>query len=364
MMIVAGLMSGTSMDGVDGALIATDGEEVEAFGPTTFRPYSDDERAVLRAALARATTLDDRAARPDVLAEAERIITDAHAEAVEALLARADVDAGRVGLVGFHGQTVFHAPARRLTIQIGDGAALARRLGIPVVYDFRAADVASGGQGAPFVPVFHRALVRAAGLAGNVAVVNIGGVGNVTRIGADGSVVAFDTGPGNALIDDLVHERTGAAMDRDGALSSAGTVQLQSLAELMDDPWFSLPPPKSLDRDAFSRRPVARLSTADAAATLAAFTAESIARAVALAGGADRIIVCGGGAHNPAILRLLAKASAAEVSTADDLGWSGDFMEAQAFAYLAARSLAGLPLSFPETTGVPYPMPGGVLERP
>jgi len=352
------------MDGVDAALIATDGEEVEAFGPTYFRPYAAEERTVLRAALAAAVGLDRREARPGILGEAERIVTEAHAEAVEALLARQDVDAPRVTLVGFHGQTVFHAPARRLTIQIGDGAALSRRLGLPVVYDFRAADVAAGGQGAPLVPIFHAALVRAAGLEGDVAVVNIGGVGNVTRIGADGSIVAFDTGPGNALIDDLVRERTGASMDIDGALSASGTVQLQSLAELMDDPWFSLPPPKSLDRDAFSRAPVARLSTADACATLAAFTAESIARAVALAGGAGEIIVCGGGAHNPAILRQLAEASGAKVMTADSLGWSGDFMEAQAFAYLAARSVAGLPLSLPETTGVPHPMPGGVLAEP
>lgn len=363
-MVVAGLMSGTSMDGVDAALIATDGEDVEAFGPTHFRPYGEAERAVLRAALAAATRIADRGDRSGPLAEAERIVTDAHAEAVEALLARQDVDAPRVSLVGFHGQTVFHAPARGLTVQIGDGAALARRLRIPVVHDFRAADVAAGGQGAPLVPIYHRALVRAAGLAGDVAVVNIGGVANVTRVAADGGLIAFDTGPGNALIDDLVRERTGAPMDRDGVLSSAGTVERQVLAELIGDPWFDLPPPKSLDRDAFSRAPVARLSTADAAATLAAFTAEAIARGVALAGGAQRIVVCGGGAHNPAILARLAEASGAEVLTADRLGWSVDFMEAQAFAYLAARCVAGLPSSFPETTGVPHPVIGGVLSAP
>lgn len=359
--VAAGLMSGTSMDGIDAALIATDGEDVEAFGPTAFRAYLPEEREVLRAALAAAVSLEDRDARPAVLAEAERIVTDAHAETIEALLARPDVDASRVTLVGFHGQTVFHAPSRRLTVQIGDGAALAKRLGIPVVFDFRAADVAAGGQGAPLVPIFHRALVRASGLEGDVAVVNIGGVANVTRVAADGSLIAFDTGPGNALIDDLVHERTGEAMDRGGLLSLAGTVQSQTLAELISDPWFDLPPPKSLDRNAFSRSPVARLGTADAAATLAAFTAESIARAIHLAGGVHRIIVCGGGAHNPAILQMLETASRTQVSTGDALGWSVDFIEAQAFAYLAARSLAGLPLSFPETTGVPYPMPGGVL---
>ncbi len=362
--VAVGLMSGTSMDGIDAALIATDGEEVEAFGPTGFRPYSEAERAVLRQALAAATTLTDRTARPGILTDAERIVTDAHAETVEQLLARQDVDAVRVTLVGFHGQTVFHAPGRRLTVQIGDGAALARRLGIAVVHDFRAADVAAGGQGAPLVPIFHRALVRAAGLSGDVAVVNIGGVANVTLVKADGSLIAFDTGPGNALIDDLVRERTGAAMDRDGALSLAGTVQAQTLAELIADPWFDLKPPKSLDRDAFSRAPVARLSTADAAATLAAFTAEAIARGIRLAGGADRIVVCGGGAHNPAILKALAAMSGVPVTTADAHGWSVDFIEAQAFAYLAARRLAGLPISFPETTGCPAPMTGGVVSSP
>jgi len=194
--------------------------------------------------------------------------------------------------------------------------------------------------------------------------VNIGGVANVTRVGADGSLVAFDTGPGNALIDDLVRERTGAAMDRNGRLSLAGRVQAQTLAELIAHPWFDLPPPKSLDRDAFSREPVARLSTEDAAATLAAFTAEAIVRAIRLAGGADAIVVCGGGAHNPAILQNLAAMSGVAVSTADAHGWSVDFIEAQAFAYLAARHVAGLPISFPETTGCPHPMTGGILARP
>lgn len=362
--VALGLMSGTSMDGVDAALIATDAEEVDAFGPTHFRPYSQQERDVLRAALAQATMLTDRAARPGCLADAERIVTDAHAEAVEALLGREDVDAGRVALVGFHGQTVFHAPERRLTVQIGDGAALARRIGIPVVSDFRAADVAAGGQGAPLVPVFHRALVRAAGLGGTVAVVNIGGVANVTRVAADGALIAFDTGPGNALIDDLVRARTGAAMDRDGALSLAGTVEPQALAALIADPWFALKPPKSLDRDAFSLDAVARLATADAAATLAAFTAEAIVRAIHLAGGADRIVVCGGGAHNPAILAAIASIGGMPVETADALGWSVDFIEAQAFAYLAARRLADLPVSFPETTGCPYPLAGGIIAMP
>jgi len=362
MQTVIGMMSGTSMDGVDAAMLVTDGKEIGGFGPTVFRPYDDEERTVLRAALADARALDDRTARPGALAEAERIVTAAHGEAVERLCsAHPDL---AVDLVGFHGQTVLHAPDRHLTIQIGDGHALAERLGLPIVFDFRAADVAAGGEGAPFVPVYHQALARRAGLSGDVVVVNIGGVANITRIGADGSLAAGDTGPGNALIDDFVRARTGLAMDEGGALAARGTVDEMALSALMADPWFEEPLPKSLDRDAFSPSPVHLLSTEDGAATLAAFTASAIAGAIATAGGADTIVISGGGAHNPIIVRMIEAATGATVRRATDIGWDGDFVEAQAFAYLAARSLAGLPLSFPETTGVPQPMPGGVLVRP
>lgn len=361
MRTVVGLMSGTSMDGVDAALLVTDGETVGDAGPTVFRPYAEGERAVLRHALAEAPALTDRDARPGVLAKAERIVTDAHAEAVEQLRAEAG---GRIDLVGFHGQTVFHAPERRLTVQIGDGAALARHLSMPVVYDFRAADVAAGGQGAPLVPLYHRALVRKAGLSADVAVVNIGGVANITRIGRDGSIVSGDTGPGNALMDDLVLAETGEKMDRDGALAARGAADMGRVAAALSAPWFAQPFPKSLDRNAFSRDFVVGMAAGDALATLAAFTARSIARGIALAGGAETLVVTGGGAHNPVILQFLAEATGAEVKVAADLGWDGDFLEAQAFAYLAARSVAGLPLSLPETTGVPRPMPGGVLARP
>jgi anhydro-N-acetylmuramic acid kinase len=267
-------------------------------------------------------------------------------------------------VIGFHGQTVFHAPERRLTVQIGDAAALAKRIGIPVVHDFRAADVAAGGQGAPFVPAYHRALVRRSGLAGDVAVVNIGGVANVTRIGEDGSMVAGDTGPGNALLDDFMLARTGTAVDRNGEHAARGRVDDAVIAALLANPWFDLPFPKSLDRDAFSAGPVAGLATEDGAATLAAFTARSIARGVARAGGAWRIVIAGGGSHNPPLLAMIAEATSTPVVTADELGWSADFLEAEAFAFLAVRSQAGLPLSYPETTGVPRPMQGGVIAWP
>lgn len=369
MKTVIGLMSGTSMDGVDAAVLVTDGETIAAFGPHLFRPYGEGERDVLRRALAEAPSLKNRSERPGALAEAERIVTEAHIEAVERLneqVARAERgEALRpVDLVGFHGQTVFHAPERGLTVQIGDGAALARRTGIPVVYDFRAADVAAGGEGAPFVPVYHRALAARSRIIGAVAIVNIGGVANLTRIGADGALSAGDTGPGNALIDDFVRARTGAPLDRDGTLAGAGKVDRSVLAWLLNHAWLDRPFPKSLDRNAFSAEAAGALSTEDGVATLAAFTAETIAAGIRRAGGAERIVVAGGGAHNPVLLRMIEAAANRPVSTAAGLGWSVDFMEAEAFAFLAARSLAGLPLSYPETTGVPRPMSGGVLAKP
>ncbi|HVZ13210.1 MAG TPA: anhydro-N-acetylmuramic acid kinase, partial [Bauldia sp.] len=223
-------MSGTSMDGVDAAVVVTDGEAIAGYGPRHFRPYAEGERALLRRAVADARGLGDRMARPGALAEAEPMVTAAHREAVLALLESHPQT--RVDLVGFHGQTVFHAPAQRLTVQIGDGPALARALGLPVVYDFRAADVAAGGEGAPLVPVYHDALVRRAGLTGNVAIINIGGVANLTRIGSDGTLVAGDTGPGNALLDDLMQSRAGVAMDEDGRMAAAGKVDRKALAAL------------------------------------------------------------------------------------------------------------------------------------
>ncbi len=361
-MNVLGLMSGTSMDGVDAAVLTTDGEAIDGFGPRLARPYDEAERAILRQALAEARELTDRNARPGALAEAERIVTEAHAQAVEEFR-RKNPDLA-IDLVGFHGQTVFHAPGRRLTVQIGDGEALARRLKLRVVFDLRAADVAAGGEGAPLVPVYHRALVQRAGLTGTVAVVNIGGVANITRVGAGGALLAGDTGPGNALLDDFVRTRTGATMDKGGALAARGTVDAAAIERLMDNPWFDKPMPKSLDRDAFSAEPVANLSDADGAATLTAFTSGTILKGIVMAGGADRIVVSGGGTNNPTLMQMLAAGAGVPVEGAGRLGWSPDFIEAEAFAYLAARSLRGLPLTFPGTTGVPAPTSGGRLAAP
>lgn len=355
-----GLMSGTSMDGVDVALLETDGEAVVRPGPSGFRPYSPEERETIRAALAPATALAGRDERPPALAAAEAVVTEAHRQAVLDFLADEGIDRADIDVVGFHGQTVFHAPERRLTVQIGDGQGLADALGLPVVYDLRADDVAAGGQGAPLVPAYHRALAAASGLTAPLAVLNLGGVGNLTFIGPDGDLVAFDTGPANALIDDLMGERTGRPIDEGGATAAAGHVDAAALAVLLDHPFFALPPPKSLDRNAFSRAAVSGLATADAAATLVAFTAETVARGLAFASPPpERLIVCGGGARNPVLIAAIAARAGIPVETADQLGWSADAIEAQAFAFLAVRSLEGLPITYPGTTGIARPQTGG-----
>jgi len=361
-----GLMSGTSMDGVDVALLETDGETIQAFGPTGYRAYSAAEQSVLAQAMAEAPALARRDDRPGALATAEALVTAAHAEAVHAFLHQNGLSTPDVDVIGFHGQTVLHRPQARLTVQLGDGAGLAAATGIPVVHDFRAADVAAGGQGAPLVPVFHAALARWAGLAAPVAFLNVGGVANVTFINADGSLVAFDTGPGNALLDDWMRTRTGAAMDTDGATAAAGAPDEALLSWLLAHPWFNATPPKSLDRNWFSPGVAAHLATADGAATLAHFTVRAVARAVEASGGPPPAcwIVCGGGAHNPELMRLLRQRLQARVIAADAARLAGDFIEAQAFAYLAVRSLDGLPLTWPGTTGAPAPLAGGVLAVP
>jgi len=355
-----GLMSGTSLDGVDAAWVETDGVTVQRFGPRLTVPYDAALRVDLRGLLDRAPTLDPGDA---ALSDAVRRLTLAHVRAVRELGAPAD-------LIGFHGQTILHQPDRRRTWQVGDAALLARETGVAVAYDFRSADVAAGGQGAPLVPVFHQAL--AAGMETPVAILNIGGVANVTwigsaGIGAGGELVAFDTGPGNGPLDDWVFAHTGARFDRDGALAGAGTTDAGVLARLMAHPYFAAPPPKSLDRLDFSRALAASgldaLSAADGAATLAAFTVAAVA-AARFPAPPRRWLVCGGGRHNPALMAGLRAALRVPVGPVEAVGWDGDALEAQCFGFLAARVQAGLPLSFPDTTGVPRPMPGGRIVLP
>jgi anhydro-N-acetylmuramic acid kinase len=353
------------MDGIDIALIETDGASHVRFGPTNFQPYAEEERTVIRSALAEAVLVDDRSARPGALAAAEALVTERHRLAVEGFLAAHDIARPSIDVIGFHGQTVAHRPQQRLTIQIGDGAALARALGMKVAYDFRAEDVAAGGQGAPLVPIFHRALAAHAGLDGPLLILNIGGVANLTFIDGDADPIAFDTGPGNALIDDLMLQRTGIAMDEGGTTAAAGKIDAVALAALLTHPYFSRTLPKSLDRNDFSSGPVQKLSLEDAAATLTAFTAHSIARALDLLPREPRLaILCGGGAHNLTLRWRLMDLLPCGLVIADTLGWSGDSIEAQAFGYLAVRSLRNMPITFPTTTGIAQPLQGGRIALP
>jgi anhydro-N-acetylmuramic acid kinase len=357
-------MSGTSLDGIDVALLRTDGEDEVSRGPAATYPYRPDQQAVLHDALQEAKTLVARDARPGILAEAERALTEWHAEAVNRFLDANGLTPAEIDVIGFHGQTVIHRPERRLTVQLGLGPTLARRTGIPVVYDMRAADVAAGGQGAPLVPVYHRAL--AAGVADRpVAFVNIGGVANMTWVGRQGELVAFDTGPGNAVLNDWCERWTDVPYDRDGMLAVSGTSNAEVLRRLLENNFFSTTAPKSLDRNTFQTSIVNALSPADGAATLTRFTAESIAAGVRLVPEPPRLfIICGGGRLNPTLIQDLRELLQAPVISAEDAGMNGDSMEAEAWAYLAVRCLAGLPITFPGTTGAPQPLSGGLVARP
>lgn len=345
-----GLMSGTSLDGVDAALMVTDGETVRETGPAMTLPYPDGLRARLR----------DVLGGVGAVAAVEREVTEFHAAAVRALLEAAGMAPAAVDVVGFHGHTILHRPGEGRTWQIGDGALLARLTGIPVVNDFRTADVAAGGQGAPLVPLFHAGL--AAALDRPLAVLNLGGVGNVTWLGG-GRLLAFDTGPGNALIDDWCLRHRGRPLDEGGALAGAGRADAGRVAAFAAHPYFRRPPPKSLDRDdfrAFAAGLVDGLSAADGAATLTAFTAVAVAAAVPhLPEAPRRWLVCGGGRRNPVLMQALSERLGVAVEPVEAVRWDGDALEAQAFAFLAVRSRRGLPLTLPETTGVARPMPGG-----
>src|ERR1700676_5113221 len=277
MMTAIGLMSGTSLDGVDVALIQTDGKRVKSFGPSGYRPYTENERGLLRQALTEAVNLPQRDARPGILRAAERAVTIAHAEAVATFTALHHISREDVDIVGFHGQTVLHRPAQKMTVQIGDAMALAKAIHIPVMHDFRAADGAAGARGAPFVPVYHRALAQSLEREGPIVVVNIGGVSNITYIDGADTLIACDTGPGNALLDDHMMRMMSQPFDCEGRLAAQGTANEAWIARALERPFFTRPPPKSLDRNQFSSLALREMPAADGAATLTALTVAAIA---------------------------------------------------------------------------------------
>jgi anhydro-N-acetylmuramic acid kinase len=351
-----GVISGTSMDGIDVALIESNGEAELKTGPSATFPYPLAVAQRLRAVVADLS----EAQAPQL--ELEGLVTDAHVAAVDAFLDRFSIARERVALVGLHGQTILHRPRVGLTRQLCDGARAAAALKIDVVSDFRSADVAAGGEGAPLAPVYHAAM--AAGRERPLMILNWGGVGNVTYLGPEGEIIAFDTGPANALIDDFLILRRGLEFDKDGALGASGRVDPAALATLMSDPYFDRPAPKSLDRNHFNAAAacVKNLSDADGAATLGAFTVESTAAALKhIPNAPARWLVGGGGRRNPSLMRRLAERLQVKVEPIEAIGFDGDSIEAQCFAYLALRSRRGLPISFPTTTGAPKPMTGGIF---
>ncbi|MDP9137877.1 MAG: anhydro-N-acetylmuramic acid kinase [Pseudomonadota bacterium] len=356
-------MSGTSMDGIDVAMIETDGRNHVVRGPSRSYPYDEAQRLRLADALHAAVDIVRPSERPSGLDVLERDLTLWHAQAIEAFFADCSVGRQKVDIVGFHGQTVLHRPRSGLTVQLGSGALLARLIGISVTSNFRSDDVAAGGEGAPLAPVYHQALAASVDER-PIAFVNIGGVANVTWIGSGGRLLAFDTGPGNAPIDDWVKRHTGEAFDRDGALARGGELAIDTWKSLATSPYFDHPPPKSLDRNDFDYRCLDGLSLADGAATLVHFTATSIARAADWFPERPKVwILCGGGRRNRFLLEKITGLLAPlgeQVQPAEHFGLNGDAIEAEAFAYLAVRSLMKLPLSFPSTTRVPQPMTGGI----
>lgn len=366
-----GMMSGTSLDGIDLALITTDGEDHVEPGPAMHVPYDRELKVFVRRAIKAA--LEGRDGAADI-GKAAGEVTLAHIHAVEKFLEREGLKRKNIDVIGFHGQTILHRPAVDRdsigrTWQIGDGKTLAEETRIDVVSDFRSADIAAGGEGAPFAPIYHRALVASLKEKPDcaVGVLNLGGVSNVTYVPETAratELVAFDCGPGNGLVDEWVELKTGAAMDADGAMALAGEVNEEVLRMMLLHPYLRRMPPKSLDRYDFNLDHVLKLTPEDGAATLTAFTAACIAQSEKflpeLPGG---YIVCGGGRHNPAMMQALSDRLETDVVPAEEAGWRGDDLEAECFAYLAVRSLKKLPLSFPGTTRVPQPTRGGVFHR-
>jgi anhydro-N-acetylmuramic acid kinase len=347
-----GMMSGTSLDGIDIAQITTDGERILDFGPTLTIPYADTLREYLMSVLGQS----------DNLIVAEKLVTDAHISAIKTFLKVKQVPIRNINVIGFHGQTIIHAPELCKTLQIGDAQRLASEFNINVVADFRSNDVANGGEGAPLAPVFHRALAKT--FLHPISILNIGGVANLSWIHGK-LLMAFDTGPGNALLDDWVFEKTGRKMDHDGELARSGTVSEIALQKLMANPFFKLPAPKSLDRNYFrevSIEALAELNTEDGAATLTAFTSAAVAIASKqLPRQPHKWLVSGGGRKNKTLMDCLQKVLVVPVRPVESVGWSGDALEAQLMGFLAVRSLNGFPLSYPLTTGVPSPTKGGVF---
>lgn len=365
-----GLMTGTVLDGhIDVAMLKTDGEQVLEFGPAVLAAYEPGVMDLLRQSLVAAREWQFDGPEPAIFSDAEAALTEAQSLAVQQLVKQSDMSMSDVGVIGFHGQTVLHRrPADGLsgcTRQLGDGQSMANSLNIPVVFDFRSADVAAGGQGAPLAPIYHAALMRRIALGSESAILNLGGVANITWQDSQGALVAFDTGPANAPLNDFVSNHGLGEMDKNGELASQGVVDENKLQELLQHPYLSESYPKSLDRFDFSASMAAGYSAEDGAALLTAFTAAAVGLGLdKLPKRPTQLVVSGGGRHNPVLMQELRKRAGVAVVYSEDIGLRGDMVEAECFAFLAVRTLYELPISFPTTTGVLAPMKGGRIAYP
>lgn len=364
-----GLMSGTSLDGIDVALLDTNGETIDAFGPTYFRPYSQEEREIIEAATEAALKWNFDGVAPNIFAQAEEVVDAAHIQAVENFLNSNSINAKDINLVGYHGQTILHRPPNKgvigNTLQLGNGSRVAAALKIDTVYDFRSNDVEHGGQGAPLAPVFHKALVAGSHLEGSVGVLNVGGVSNITITTETGKMTATDCGPGNGPLDSWMSQNQAGNYDKDGQAALAGTPDFALIERWLSRDFFQKPEPKSADRWDFDvLDQMQGLSIEDGAATLAVFAAAGIKDTLVKSGSnINHLVVCGGGRRNPAMMAALIEQNIGSVVSAEHLGWRGDDIEAQAFAFLAARHVNQLPLSYPSTTGVSKAVTGGLLAK-
>lgn len=365
-----GLMSGTSLDGIDVAFLETDGEAIQEFGASYFRPYSQGEREIIERSTQAALKWNFKGPPPNIFAQAQDIVDQAHIEAVQTFMQENQIEPEDVDIIGYHGQTILHRPPvggkKGQTLQIGNGKVIAKKTGIKTIYDFRTNDMQNGGQGAPLAPVFHKALVQRSNLKGLTCVLNIGGVSNMTLVFDTGSMMASDCGPGNGPLDSWIAQKDASSFDKDGQFSLAGTPRIDLIDKWLQRDFFHKPVPKSADRWDFDvLNDMSKMSVENGAATLVAFTAESIKHTLKYSEQPiDNVIVCGGGRRNPTILSALREQGIGSIKTAEDVGWMGDDIEAQAFAFLAVRHVHDLPLSFPGTTGVSKPVTGGRSAKP
>ena len=364
-----GLNSGAALDGVSAALLRTNGEDVIEVGSSRFFPYDRDMKIALRRA--EKAALEHRDGAADI-GKASKDVTDFHVVAVDEFLNAAGLKRTAIDIVGFHGHTIFHRPKRTpesagRTWQIGDGRVLAEETKIDVVNGFRDADISAGGEGGPIASIYFAALAKSLEPDGAVGVIDLGRISSVTYVPKTDSpldILAFDAGPGAALIDEWVALKTGEPMDFDGELARSGKVHSDILRMMLLNPYVRRKPPKALEKSDFKIEAVLNLSVADGAATLTALTAACIRASLPhLPAAPNDWIIVGGARRNLALTDAIGMALDADIHTAESLGWRGDDLDAQAVAYLAVRSLRKLPLTYPRTTRTPRPTLGGTYHR-